>query len=90
MVYNVIVIPMETGLTLESSVWRSTFETVVDILFAIDICLNLVTGYINEVNKLVMDSKLIAKRYIKSWFFIDIFATLPFEVIASVFNIDAG
>ena len=89
-VYNVIVMPMEIGINLESTPIRSAFESVVDILFFIDICLNFFTGFTDDMNKLTMDPKIIALRYIKAWFFIDLFATLPFELIAAIFGIDAG
>lgn len=39
---------------------------------------------------LIMEMKPIAVRYLKSWFFIDILATFPFEVFAVVAGIDAG
>ena len=37
-----------------------------------------------------MSQKKIAMKYGKSWFSIDVVATLPFELIAKVLNINAG
>lgn len=55
-----------------------------------DICLNFITSYTNELNKLIIDPSAIVRRYLKGWFLIDVFATLPFDAIASIYDIDAG
>ena len=69
---------------------RNTIETIIDSLFFCDITLNFITGYIDEMNRLIMNQKKIAARYLKSWFCIDVIATVPFELIANMMNIDAG
>jgi hypothetical protein len=48
--YNVIVIPMEIGLGLETNVYWTTWDYIVDTLFAIDIAFNFRTGFFNERN----------------------------------------
>ena len=55
---------METGLGMESSDWRDIFESILNILFFIDICLNFITGYTDDMNKLIIDPKAITTRYI--------------------------
>jgi hypothetical protein len=88
--YNVMVIPMELGLALKTNTAWTAFDYFVDVLFALDIVFNFHTGHLDEQNKLIMDPKMIAKRYIKSWFFLDILATFPFELLAIIGGIDAA
>ena len=54
-IYNLMVLPMNVGLGLKFSVFRSLLEIFVDVFFACDIVLNFFTGYIDEHSKLIMD-----------------------------------
>ena len=58
--YNVVVIPMEIGLEMTTNTAWTVFDYIVDLLFAIDIALNFRTGYFDERNTLVMDTRRIA------------------------------
>ena len=88
--YNVVIIPMELGLSMETTTSWTVIDYIVDSLFACDILLNFRTGYFDERNTLVMDTKKITNRYMSGWFFIDVVATFPFELLALMFGIDAG
>lgn len=41
------------------------------------------TAYVDEDDMLVMDPLMIAKRYLKSWFAIDLLSTIPIDLIMS-------
>jgi len=56
--------------------------------FAVDIFLNFNTGYIYR-DKLVMTRRRIASWYWKSWFWIDLMATIPWDVIFSSVQVNA-
>ncbi len=56
----------------------------IDFLFFLDILANFNSAYYTELNEIEDDRKIIAFSYIKSWFFIDILAVLPFELIANL------
>ena len=57
-------------------------ELIVDISFGVDIILNFLTGYIDSKTKrLVTKPKLIAIRYLKGFFIIDVVATVPFGYV---------
>jgi len=58
----------------------------IDILFAIDIFISFASAYMDEHNELVESWKKIACSYIKSWFFIDLLAVLPFDIIMSTMS----
>lgn len=61
---------------------RSIFilESTIDSIFAVDIMLNFFTAY-SEDGIIITRPKLIALRYIKGFFFIDLIATIPFGYI---------
>jgi len=56
---------------------------IFDICFALDIILNFLTAYVDIDRRIVWDQKKIAKRYLQSWFAVDLIAVLPFEIISS-------
>ena len=88
--YNVMVIPMEIGLGLQPGTEWASAEYFVDSLFALDIIFNFRTGYLDSRNKLIMEPRPIAARYLRGWFIIDVLATFPFEIFAVIAGIDAG
>jgi hypothetical protein len=53
-----------------------------DVMFALDIVFCFLTSYTDKYNKLeVTDIKLIANRYLRGWFWIDLLSIIPFEAI---------
>lgn len=56
------------------------FDLLVDVFFVADIYVSFRTGYVED-GVIVMDSKAIKSRYMKSGFFADIVATLPLDVV---------
>ena len=65
---------------LETDGWNMV-NICIDILFGIDILVIFNTAFYDEDFKIVSDRKSIAKKYIRSWFFIDLLAILPFDII---------
>jgi hypothetical protein len=69
-------------------------EHLVDISFGIDIILNFFTGYYiiggEDDGHLVYDQKKIALKYMRSYFIIDLVATLPFDVMVGGGDSDSG
>ncbi|KAG6396383.1 hypothetical protein SASPL_142531 [Salvia splendens] len=58
-------------------------DNIVDIFFAIDIILTFFVAYMDSTTQLlVLDRKKIAKRYLSTWFIMDVASTIPFETIA--------
>lgn len=57
----------------------STLSSIMDVWFIIDVFLNFRTGYVDH-GATVMDKKKIAKNYIKTWFLVDFFASIPWEI----------
>uniref|UniRef100_A0A673C7B4 Potassium voltage-gated channel, subfamily H (eag-related), member 6b n=1 Tax=Sphaeramia orbicularis TaxID=375764 RepID=A0A673C7B4_9TELE len=56
-------------------------DLLVDVLFIVDIVINLRTTYVNQNDEVVTQPSRIAKHYIKGWFPIDLFAAIPFDLL---------
>ena len=54
---------------------------VTDALFGIDIIVVFMSEYYDGDMNLISNHKLIAINYVKGWFFIDVLAIIPFEII---------
>ena len=85
LLYTAIVTPFEVAYIAESVPELLIFlNRLVDLCFFTDIIINFMLAYEMEDEGLwIVDHKLIAKRYVKSWFLIDLVSTVPFDVIAN-------
>ncbi|VDP83831.1 unnamed protein product [Echinostoma caproni] len=69
------------SLSSSSSALLSTVDILVDIMFFVDILINFRTTYVNKNDEVVSHPRRIATHYIKGWFFIDLVAAIPFDLI---------
>ena len=54
-------------------------DIIVDILFFVDIIVNFLSAYDDPATSLpVVKPKIIAKNYLKFWFWLDLLTVLPF------------
>ena len=68
-----------------------SFDLTTDILFMVDLVMTFNVAIISkEKNKLVMDRKIIAITYLKSWFALDLAASVPFDLIIQAVSPDDG
>ncbi|XP_077170422.1 voltage-gated delayed rectifier potassium channel KCNH4 isoform X2 [Paroedura picta] len=67
---------------------RSTIvsDIVVEMLFIVDIILNFRTTYVSQSGQVVYDSRSICLHYVATWFFVDLIAALPFDLLYA-FNV---
>jgi len=56
------------------------FDYLIDVFFAADIYLTFRTTFFDQENELVLDRKVISRTYLKSWFPMELIATIPFEL----------
>ena len=58
-------------------------DLAIDGLFMLDIALNLRTGVPHKENlsHIIFDKGIVMKHYMSSWFFIDLIACMPIDVI---------
>ncbi|KAM8999613.1 voltage-gated delayed rectifier potassium channel KCNH4 isoform 3-T3 [Sarcophilus harrisii] len=71
--------PITTRQTLVSDI-------VVEMLFILDIILNFRTTYVSQTGQVVSAPRSIGLHYLATWFFIDLIAALPFDLLYA-FNI---
>lgn len=55
-------------------------DSIVDVIFFIDIVLNFHTTFVGPGGEVVSDPKIIRMNYLKSWFLIDLLSCLPYDV----------
>ncbi|XP_036396065.1 potassium voltage-gated channel subfamily H member 4-like [Megalops cyprinoides] len=67
---------------------RSTIvsDIAVEMLFILDIILNFRTTYVSQSGQVVYDARSICIHYAATWFFVDLIAALPFDLLYA-FNV---
>ncbi|CAF5179471.1 unnamed protein product, partial [Rotaria magnacalcarata] len=68
----------------------SVIELIVDVMFIIDLLVNLRTTYVKHNEELVTRASKIAKHYLKGWFLIDVTAAIPFDILFSLIQTKGG
>merc|ERR1711871_697731 len=81
--YNAVIIPVYFGFLFKPPAAQQVLDTIVDCFFGVDIVLSFRTGYIREDGIMVVDTRMIARKYLRGWFAIDFLATFPFEVFVN-------
>ncbi|TSR27756.1 Potassium/sodium hyperpolarization-activated cyclic nucleotide-gated channel 4 [Bagarius yarrelli] len=83
MVGNLIIIPV--GITFfkeETTTPWIIFNVISDTFFLMDLVLNFRTGIIIEDNSdIILDPKVIKKKYLKTWFVVDFVSSIPVDYI---------
>jgi voltage-gated potassium channel Kch len=83
--WSVITVPLRLGFDLKmTSAWNIS-DWSMDAIFLLDMVASFHTAYIDMRGGLVVDRKAIAKRYLRSWFVIDLASTLPIDKIVGWF-----
>ena len=60
---------------------------LIDFLFLVDILVILNSAYYDDNFKIVEDRNQIAKKYLTSWFIVDLISIIPFELIFMIGNL---
>lgn len=67
---------------IEDQYWNY-IDIAVDLLFWIDLVINMLSAYYDEEGKLVQDRKTVITNYIKTWFIFDFMACFPVDYITN-------
>ena len=66
----------------ESFFLLDLLEALGDLIFSIDVCLHFITAYQDELRDIIVTSPShIRRRYMRSWFVVDLFGAFPFDLI---------
>eukprot|EP00879_Flechtneria_rotunda_P016405 GHRR01017164.1.p1 GENE.GHRR01017164.1~~GHRR01017164.1.p1 ORF type:complete len:375 (+),score=78.11 GHRR01017164.1:1529-2653(+) len=80
--YIIWVTPVRVGFNIPSEGLWFWFEGMIDLFFYADLTLNFFTAYEDPVTgDIITNHKLIAQKYLKGWFAIDLLATFPSDYI---------
>ncbi|GAB0091761.1 potassium/sodium hyperpolarization-activated cyclic nucleotide-gated channel 2 [Sergentomyia squamirostris] len=89
LVANLIILPVAISFFNDdlSTRWIA-FNCLSDTIFLIDIVVNFRTGIMQQDNaeQVILDPKIIAKNYLKTWFFLDLISSIPLDYIFLIFN----
>ena len=86
LVFTAIVTPVEVAFCETALNALFVINRGVDLVFVADMVVNFYLAYSDERGMLVQSVPLIARRYLRSWFAIDLFSILPFDVLALTLN----
>ncbi|RXG68897.1 Potassium voltage-gated channel protein eag [Armadillidium vulgare] len=80
--YTAIMVPYNVAFKYKTSedVSLLVVDSIVDVIFFIDIVLNFHTTFVGPGGEVVSDPKIIRMNYLKSWFVIDLLSCLPYDV----------
>ncbi|KAG7248173.1 hypothetical protein CRUP_005465, partial [Coryphaenoides rupestris] len=56
-------------------------DSVVDVIFLVDIVLNFHTTFVGPAGEVISDARFIRMNYLKTWFVIDLLSCLPYDII---------
>ncbi|EFJ49704.1 hypothetical protein VOLCADRAFT_59193, partial [Volvox carteri f. nagariensis] len=80
-VWTAVTVPLSVSFGMPSSSEWQVLGYVITALFAVDLLVNFRTAYHNHQGELVRDSATLAAHYMKAWFWVDLFGTIPFDTI---------
>uniref|UniRef100_A0A8C4N393 Potassium voltage-gated channel, subfamily H (eag-related), member 1a n=1 Tax=Eptatretus burgeri TaxID=7764 RepID=A0A8C4N393_EPTBU len=89
--YTAIMVPYNVSFkTKQNNVVWLVIDSVVDVIFLVDIVLNFHTTFVGPAGEVISDPRLIRMNYLKTWFVIDLLSCLPYDIINAFENVDEG
>ena len=84
LIYTVTLMPFSMSF-IQSTRWDGwdIVDTVTDILFFIDFCINCISAYYDKSEVLIASPKKILFNYFKTWMIVDFISFFPFSVLDS-------
>ena len=61
------------------------FKVITDVWFLIDLVFNFRTGWVTSEGNIILHLTHIRKQYLKFWFWIDLLAIIPFDIVLEIF-----
>lgn len=83
LVYIMVAVPIRVAFDvfIERHGFTNYFDVLIDVMFLMDIVLNCFSGYYDgETGDVIMDQRKILKKYLKSWFLLDVIASIPLSI----------
>ncbi|XP_019911602.1 potassium voltage-gated channel subfamily H member 5 isoform X2 [Esox lucius] len=87
--YTAIMVPYNVSFkTKQNNLAWLVLDSVVDVIFLVDIVLNFHTTFVGPGGEVISDPKLIRMNYTKTWFVIDLLSCLPYDIINAFENVN--
>ncbi|XP_024276303.1 potassium voltage-gated channel subfamily H member 5a [Oncorhynchus tshawytscha] len=87
--YTAIMVPYNVSFkTKQNNLAWLVLDSVVDVIFLVDIVLNFHTTFVGPGGEVISDPKLIRMNYLKTWFVIDLLSCLPYDIINAFENVN--
>jgi len=83
LLYTATFVPYRTAFIDDVSTGLANFEWLVDALFIFDLFINFISAYEDRDKNIEVRLKWIALNYFKTWFFLDVAACIPFQLLES-------
>ena len=94
LMYTAYITPIEIAFVDGFSMALNVVEYLVNSLFIIDMFVSLNSSFYDSNKQLVQSRRKILVKYLRGWFFIDLMAAFPFELVENEFfspsNIDGS
>jgi hypothetical protein len=81
LVYTALYVPYKVCFIDISTNASFIFDLIVDACFCTDIIITFFTAKEAKEGHLIIDKKIIAHNYLRGWFTIDLFTSIPFQII---------
>eukprot|EP01029_Cantina_marsupialis_P023538 TRINITY_DN5898_c0_g1_i3.p1 TRINITY_DN5898_c0_g1~~TRINITY_DN5898_c0_g1_i3.p1 ORF type:complete len:906 (+),score=275.51 TRINITY_DN5898_c0_g1_i3:605-3322(+) len=86
-IYSVLAAPLRLGFSVDAEGWMLWLELCLDCIFWIDIAFYFRTAFTDKKDGVIVTiPKIIAKRYLRTWFTFDLLAAMPVDLIMFFFN----
>ena len=89
-IYNALQVPFDLAFSPPMPVAFTVFDYLVDATFIVDMFISSRTTYYDFDMTLVLDYQLVRRHYMRTWFFPDLIATIPYEVFFRISGADVG
>jgi hypothetical protein len=77
LIFTAFTVPIIVAFESANTGWLGVSQEVLNFIFYMDLIANFILAYENEDKNIEFRLKMIAKNYIKSWFFLDMVACIP-------------
>lgn len=80
--YTAVMVPYNAAFRSKSidDVIFLVIDSIVDVIFFIDIVLNFHTTFVGPQGEVISDATVIRINYLKGWFIVDLLSCLPYDV----------
>ena len=79
LIYTAVVVPYRISFVYKNEDEWLIADTIIDIIFFIDIFVTFNSAYFDHQMKLIHSRKTISLNYLKSWFILDLVSCIPFQ-----------